>query len=88
MENLQNSMTEEEKQVLQEFKAEIVNKVKEYFPKDYRKSREWTELSLEEQFDVAVRHSAFKKVLEEFVLCLYHHVHDVQSNYEMALLTQ
>lgn len=87
MENLQNSMTEEE-QVLQEFKAEIVNKVKGYFPKDYRKSREWTELSLEEQFDKAIHHSAFKKVLEEFVLCLYHYVQDVQSKYETALLMQ
>jgi hypothetical protein len=65
-------MTREE--FFDDFIHKIINGVYYNMPKDYRKSREYDELSLDAKFQQALNHSSFKTVLFDVLSDYYDRV--------------
>lgn len=54
-------------EIIREFREKVVGGVYYNMPKDYRKSREWTEKTFADKYRTAMAHSTAPSVIEETV---------------------
>ena len=70
-------MTKEE--FIQDFKERIVDGVYDNLPKDYRKSKEYTELDFDDRFNESFKCYYFKYVLFDVIEKYYDKIHEYEE---------
>ena len=71
-------MTDFEK-FYEDFKETVVNTAYDCFPKDYRQSDEYQELSLDQKFGLALNNGRIRQILESVMYSYYEEIQDLKE---------